>query len=452
MQPSASRSRTPFVQPSAKTLVRLATPVILLNLTFVAIQVTDTWMVGRLGSRELAALTPASMAIFVIVSFGYAFLTVVTTHVAQSMGAGKSRSCGHFAWLGVYSAFAIGVLSILLWPIGGLFELFAGSQPGSLGNLEARYFKICLLAMPSVLVTNAVANFYFGVRRPGATLAVSALGLVLNAAISYALIFGGFGLPKLGFDGAAWGTVIATGIEGVALLLWFIVDPKNRPHATFPPPRSLTGLREMWRIGFPSGVQGGVDVLSWGVLLSALIAVHGEAALAASSILMRCMQFTFLPAEGVATIVVALVGNAIGAGRPAGAREHARIAFRINATFMVGAGLIFYLFREPLSLAFTPDPEVLAIVSSCMLFVLLAQWFDAMNLTYLHALQGVGDTRWPSLVTLALSATILGVGGIAAVTVFRPAGGSRPALHRRPRRLLQGALERTALATYQTGH
>ncbi len=411
-------------QPGIYAMLRASTPVILLNLTFVVMQATDAWMIGKLGNRQLAAITPPSMGIFVIISFGYAFLGMVTALVGQHFGAGNRRKCGYYGWLGIYSALGIGLVSLLLWPCASLFEFFAGSEQGSLGNLQGRYFKVSLLSVAPVLITNAIASFYFGIGRPLPILLASLLGLLLNAFISYGLIFGTFFLPEWGFDGAAWGTFFSAAIECLALLLFYTQTPSNSKMGTRYPPSSLHGMSQLWKVGLPSGIQGAVDVLSWGVLISSLIACYGEEALAAGTILMRCMQCTFLPAEGVATVTVALVAQDIGIGKPAQALIHARNALRINSVFMVTAGLLFFIFRHELIAIFTDDPQVTALAASAMIFITIAQWFDAMNVTYLHALQGAGDTKWSSIVNITLSAVILGVGGFLAITFFNEQGAN----------------------------
>ena len=421
-KPVNSGNSSSLASPSLSGTLKLAMPVILLNLTFAAMQATDAWIVGKLGSRSLAAITLPSMGIFVIVSFAYSFLGIVTALVGQSHGAGDKKNCGHFAWIGIYSSLAIGIASIFLWPLGSVFETFAGSQYGSLGNLESRYFKISLLALPGVLVTNAIANFYIGTRRPGPVLTCSVIGLILNFTITYGLVLGAGPFPNYGFDGAAWGTVIATIIECSILFIHFAWAKSNKSLNTKKPPRSLEGIKRLWSSGIPAGIQGAVDILSWGVLVGALISYYGEEALAAGTILMRCMQLTFMPAEGVATVVLTLVANSVGNGSHERARAHVKTCFRINSIFMLTAGIILYIFRQPIVSLFTNEPEVISIACGGMLFVSLSQWFDSMNITYLHALQGTGDTKWTSVVNVFLSVLILGVGGAIAVSHFREQG------------------------------
>ena len=421
-EPLSKGNVTKSIDPSLSTTLKLAMPVILLNLTFAAMQATDAWIVGKLGSRSLAAITLPSMGIFVIVSFAYSFLGIVTALVGQSHGAGDKKSCGHFAWIGIYSSLAMGIVAILLWPLGSVFEMFAGSQHGSLGNLESRYFKISLLALPGVLVTNAIANFYIGTKRPGPVLLCSIIGLILNFTITYGLVLGIGPFPDYGFDGAAWGTVLATMFECFILFIHFVWAKSNKSLNTRKAPKSLEGIRRLWSSGLPAGIQGAVDILSWGVLVGALISYYGEEALAAGTILMRCMQLTFMPAEGVATIVLTLVANSVGKGAHERAHAHVRTCFKINSIFMLSAGIILYVFRYPIVSMFTDQPEVISIACGGMLFVSLSQWFDSMNITYLHALQGTGDTKWTSIANVLLSVLVLGFGGAIAVSFFREKG------------------------------
>ena len=92
---SEHKNKQLLAKPSYLAALRLAMPVILLNCTFAGMQATDAWVLGKIGSTELAAMTLPSMSIFVIVSFAYSFLGIVTALVGQNYGAGKLQLCGH---------------------------------------------------------------------------------------------------------------------------------------------------------------------------------------------------------------------------------------------------------------------------------------------------------------------------------------------------------------------
>ena len=392
-----------------RAIFTLGLPVIFLNVTIVVMQITDAWFLGQLGLTELAALTTPSMIIFVIVSFGYGLLASVTTMASHSYGMKNFDRCGQIAWIGIFLALITGLGCLLLWPIGELFHAFGGRTV--LSTLEAQYFQVNLLAMTPVLVINAVANFFFAIRRTGIVLAAATAGMGLNVIFTYSLIFGKFGLPKMGFEGAAWGTFAASVVECLLIVACFLWRTDRR-YLCRQLPKTLRGARKILNIGLPAGGQAALDIISWGVLLSLLIKSFGDADLSAAAILMRCMQLSFLPSEGIATIIVALVGSSMGERRPLRADMYARSAFKVIATYMSACGLLFFVFRHPIMEAFTDAPEVIAIGAGSMIFVSLAQFFDAMNLTYLHALQGGGDTRWPFVANLAMSLVILLGGGL----------------------------------------
>jgi Na+-driven multidrug efflux pump len=91
---------------------------------------------------------------------------------------------------------------------------------------------------------------------------------------------------------------------------------------------------------------------------------------------------------------------------------------------MVSAGLILFLFRYQLVSFFTDQKQIIDIACGSIIFISLSQWFDAMNVTYLHALQGTGDTKWTSKATIILSVIILGGGGAISVIFFKDQGSS----------------------------
>ena len=309
-------------------------------------------------------------------------------------------------------------VTIILLPAGLLFYLISQELMIILYSDKFKDsvepFRIYMLMLPA-----RVAYFGMLFQAAGKTRLVlyrAIITLSLNTIITYFLV------RKFGMAGAAWGTVLATLLECTILFIHFVWAKSNKSLNTRKVPKSLDGIRRLWSSGIPAGIQGAVDVLSWGVLVAALISYYGEEALAAGTILMRCMQLTFMPAEGVATVVLTLVANAVGRGSHEMAHAHVRTCFRINSIFMLSAGIVLYVFREPIVSMFTDQPEVISIACGGMLFVSLSQWFDSMNITYLHALQGTGDTKWTSVANVLLSVLILGIGGAIAVSHFREKG------------------------------
>ena len=409
--------------PRLQVLLRLSAPLIILNSTFVVIQITDAWMVGRLGVTALAAITIPSVLLFALVSFGYGFLAGLNALVAHASGARDPQSCGSLAWSALWLSGAAGVISAACLWLASLLFFFHRADSPALAALEGTYLRISLLSLAPTLITNALAGFFFGIQRVAPVVWASLFAVVLNVLASYGLVFGAFGLPELGLAGAAWGTVIATTLETVLLGAYFLSGRNARDYDTRTPKFSREFAGKLLKLGLPAGMQAAVDVLSWGALLSLLLSALGEADLAAGGVLLRLMQFSVLPAEGVAIALLTLVGAALGAGQISRAKRFTSLAFLLNSAFMGFLGIVFYLFRTPIMMAFTNAPEVVSIGAGVMILIAVAQWFDAMNITFLHALQGAGDTVWPSRVNIVLAVLILLCGG-SAVILWMPGAKS----------------------------
>ena len=380
-------------------------------------QVIDAWMVSSQGTEALAAITPAGLMVLVVTTFGLGILAAVNTLVGQAAGRGESARCGSFAWQGIWTAVGLGTSVYLLLPTAPyLFSAF-GHSP-EIRALEEIYFKICLLALLPQFVGSAIANFFFGTKQPKYPMVGTLIATLANVILNYAFIFGKLGAPALGFAGAAWGTLVASVIYAAVMLVFFWGHKNASSHSTRTPNWRPARLQQIRQIGLPIGVQDMFETVSWGIILVVLVGHFGDSHLAAASVLIRCMQVSFLPSEGVGAALLAMVANSIGANRFRLAREQARLAFRLTATYMGTMAVTFYVFRTPILELFSRDPEVIAIGTQAMICVSLFQVFDAMTVTYANALAGAGDTAWASVVNVILCITILLGGGLLVIWCF----------------------------------
>lgn len=405
-----------------RAMLDVGVPLICVNLGLTLMQVTDAWMLGHLGSDALAAVTPPGLLIFTVQCFAYGLLSAITTFVSQALGRGRAAHCGQLTWQGIYLAIGMGLASLLLWPVAPHIFAQFNNASAHVEMLEIQYFQVCIFALLPALVAIAASNFFVGVQRNRFIVLASVLALTTNAVLNYGLIFGHFGLPELGFAGAAYGTVGAATVECVLLMAVFLF---GRNAATYGTRNCTPNLRMQWmllRVGIPAAVQSAIDAASWGILLTWLVAFYGTVHQAAATVLVRCMQVSFLPSEGIAVATLTLVGNAVGAGRPKAAERAGRLGFCLIAGYMTLMGGLMYAFRFEIMEAFSSDPEVIAIGASAMIFVSLLQLFDAMNVTYAHALQGAGDTLWPSVVNVLLVTVVLAGGGVFVVRFFPELG------------------------------
>jgi len=415
------------VEPGMWNLIKLSLPMVAIQATSVVMQFTDAYMVKELGAEALAAILPAGLVFWIPVCFAFGFLASVNTFVSQSLGKKNYHGCGHYTWQGIILGALYGTAMIALWPLAPHIFWLLDHAP-DVQPLEVEYFRICLLSGGVFLVFQALSNFYIGIHRPGLLFWFAAGGTLLNIALNYVLIFGHFGFPELGFAGAAWGTVFATAAQCVALLIHFLTGPRAAAFRTRVVRVDWKAMWEMFRVGFFMGLQILFELMSWGLTLTVLVGWFGTVELAATTIVVRYMHLSFMPAVGVGQVLQALVGRSIGAGDPEMANRHAYTAFKLCAGYMGLMGVLFVLFREPLIALFlkTGEPgaaEIIHIGAGVLIIAAIFQAFDAMGIVFVNALRGAGDTVYPFLVTALTCLGIFVLGGVL-VALYVPSMGS----------------------------
>lgn len=400
--------------PQLGAMLRLAAPMMVINLSMTAMQFCDTAMVAPLGSNALAAVLPAGLIYFVPFAFWMGVLSSVGTFIAQSLGRNEKSECGHYAWQGIFFAAAAGLSMLGFWPLAPLiFEMFGHAK--EVRELEIVFFQICLFGALPGLIGMVFSNFFVSIQRP-AILAWYAVGsTLLNIFLNYGFIYGKMGFPEMGVAGSALGTVLSITAQTLGLAIHFYLAKEfGTRRARF----EFAALKRILRIGLPSGFEIGFDILSWGVALVWMVGLFGTAHLAATTIIVRYMHLSFMPALALASAMAAMVGKAIGENRKADADQIVKVGLGATVVFMALMGVIFFLFRETFLGWFTADPEIIRIGSGILLLVAIFQIFDACMIIYSHALRAAGDTLWQATVMISTCLIIFFGGGMCMVTFF----------------------------------
>ena len=239
-----------------------------------------------------------------------------------------------------------------------------------------------------------------------------------------------WGFPALGIRGAAYATVIAWGVRALLLAAVFLSHEFRHTFATHLTWRwSKEKMKGMFYVGGPTAIQWVLDIGAWFVFLSLLMKEFGTAAMAAANIVLQYMHFAFMPAIGIGIALNSLVGHAIGEGRPNVAVVRTRAGMIVTGTYMGLIGLVFLIARYPLMRLMSTDPQtmvsdpvVVSLGAGILIWAAIFQVFDAASITYMNALRGAGDTRWPAVVIL-LDCWVVFIGGGYLVSRLLPQWG-----------------------------
>ena len=381
----------------------MAWPIMLGAMSFVIMDFVDKVFVSRLGLDNLAAVGSAGIWAYTLGVFFVGIAGCVSTFSAQSIGRGKKENCSRYAWQGIYISIAAGSTVLLMWPLSRpLFEPM-GHTPEVL-ELELTYFRIRVLGFAFVAWQAALAAFFQSIGRPIIPMYAALVGNISNIVLDYVLIFGKFGAPELGIAGAAIATVVSMGLQVALLHAVFLNDEVDREYGSRSAWRfDLVKARDLFAIGWPSGVSGFLDVASWSIFTSFIIGGFGTVQLAAHTAAISFMHLIFIPAMGLSMATTPIVAQWIGRGEIRIAKSRAYTAMRLAIVFMVTVGVTLAVFGPYLMRIFSSDPEIIRLGHALLVLAAIFSGFDAITIVLVGALRGAGDTRW-MMIALSIGA------------------------------------------------
>lgn len=390
--PTTSRSEW---KSEIAALTRLAVPVVLSELGWMAQGIVDTIMVGRLGPDSIGAVALGNAVFYTPSLFGIGLLLGLDTAVAQAFGRGDHDDCHRWLAQGIYLALGIAPILMLLVFLASFGYARFGIAP-EVAHPAAAYLRVLVFSLPPLLIYAAARRYLQGVGQVKVITLTYILANLLNWAGNWLLIYGHWGFPALGVRGSALSTVIARIGMALSLLAFAWRYERRRGHPLF---HHWAGpqwqrIRSLIRLGLPAAGQITLEVGAWNTATLAAGWVN-PIALATHQIALNYASITYMVPLGISSAAAVSVGHAIGAKRFPTARRAAWIALALGTAFMLLAGLFFLLFPRPLIELYTADPRVLALGPSLLLIAAAFQVFDGIQTICTGALRGVGETRIP---------------------------------------------------------
>jgi len=377
---------------------RLAWPVILSQVLASAVSLIDIAMLGRLGSASLAAVGYVTQIFLlsqaVLFAIGFAGVALM----AHAIGAGDlARARAALAsCLGISLAVAALLAGSVLSAPRLLLALL-NAKPDVI-ETALPYLRFTMASTLLFAVSITLECGFRALRDTRTPLAVAVVVTSVKTALNYALIFGPFGLPRLGLAGAGIATLCA---QAVAVVLLATASRRGASRATLALARrdvasSRVNLVEVGRIAAPAVLER--LVLNLALLdYFRMLGDYGSSAIAAYTVGVRMMSFSWIPGIGFAVAAATMVGQELGAADPRSAVRAGWRAARFAVAVSLVLGVVFVFGREPLARVFTNDASVLAELGPFMLTLALTQPLLGLHFTLSGALRGAGDTVSPLL-------------------------------------------------------
>lgn len=399
-----------------KPLLVLSLPIVLSNLLQVGYNLADTFWVGRLGASAVAALSYSWAIVFLMISIGGGFTVAGTVLVAQHKGAGNEAQSHHVA--GQTLAFVTLVslaFSILGYFLSPTLISLVGAEAGTEAfRYSVEYTRIVFLGVQFMFWFFIFSALMRGWGDTTTPLYLMGFSVFLNVVLDPFLILGftdnpllpalglgglqqtlfaATGFTGFGVAGAAYATVFSRGTAAlVGMYILFSGRVGLRPALSDLRPR-LDTVRKIVDLGVPTAAEQGMRALGIAVL-TAIVALAGQEAVAAYGIVSRLSSLVFLPALGLARGTETVVGQNLGAAQVERAKRAVLLSSGVIAGVLALIGIVSYVFAEPITGFFIDEAgEVVAVGASYLRITGPFFAFLGVFQIVLGGFRGSGSTR-----------------------------------------------------------
>jgi MATE family, multidrug efflux pump len=384
-----------------RPMLRLAAPLAIAELGWMAMGFVDTVMAGRLSAEAIGAGSLGNMLFFPIVICATGLLYGMDTEVAQSFGARDETACRRTLIQGLWLGAALSpVATVLLWAMLPLLRA-TGTNPAVMELLDP-FVKALLWGVPLVLVFTALRRYLqaIDIVRPITFASISAN--VINFVGNWVLMYGHWGAPRMGLTGSGISTSISRvyiAIVLVGALLWH-ERRHGYPlfHMSWRP--AMRPIRRLMALGYPIAIQILAEGAVFGII-SVLAARLDANSLAAHGIAVNVIAITYMVPLGISSAAAVRVGQAVGRRDPHGVAVSGWTALALSAIFMGAAGLALFFIPGPISRLYTPDRDVIPVAAALLRIAAFFELFDGFQVVACGALRGLGDTRSPAIAHFA---------------------------------------------------
>lgn len=376
-------------------------PILISQLALFSMTFFDTIMSGHASPTDLAGVAIGA-SLWVPVQSGLTgILMAVMPMVAQMLGAGRRDQVPFTIIQALYVAIAIAIAVIIfggmaLNPVMNMMQLEPDVREIAIGFLHA----IAIGIIPLFLYT-VIRCFIDALGQTRVTMIITLFSLPINVLLNYALIFGNFGLPRLGGVGAGYASAITYWC--IFLISLFVVK-RVHPFAEFGVFTklyriSLAAWKELLKLGLPIGFSIFFEVSIFAAV-TLFMSEYSTITIAAHQAAMNFASFIYMVPLSISMALTIVVGFEVGAKRFRDARQYSYMGIGIAVVLALLFGLGLLLFNKQVAGFYTTDIEVLELAQHFLMYSILFLISDAVAAPIQGVLRGYKDVTVTFIVAL----------------------------------------------------
>ncbi|EPZ8122570.1 MATE family efflux transporter [Yersinia enterocolitica] len=378
----------------ARSLLALAIPVVIAQLSQTAMGVVDTIMAGSVSATDMAAVAVGTSIWLPAILFGHGLLLALTPTVAQLNGSGRRNQIAHQVRQGFWLAFCVSVLiMVVIYNSDHIIMRMHNIDP-VLADKAVGFLHAIMWGAPGYLFFQVLRNQCEGLSKTKPGMVIGFIGLLVNIPINYIFIYGKFGAPALGGVGCG----VATGtVYWVMFLMmrWYVTRARSQQDIKLEKGFAAPDWQVMKRLGglgLPVALALFFEVTLFAVV-ALLVSPLGIVAVAGHQIALNFSSLMFMLPMSLSVAATIRVGFRLGQGSVDDARVAAYTSIAVGLMLACVTAIFTVVFREHIALLYNKTPEVVVMASHLMLLAALYQLSDAIQVIGSGVLRGYKDTR-----------------------------------------------------------
>ncbi|MEG1482764.1 MATE family efflux transporter [Clostridium sp.] len=306
-----------------KALV-IALPIVIQNFITSSLNIVDTMMIGKLGENEIAAVGIANQYFFLLNILIMGLFSGIGIFISQYFGKKDDKNIKKLVGIGLIAAIVVGGIFTLIAQVApeGIISIF--NKDGQVIKLGAEYLVIVSISYIFTAITFNYGIASRCIEKTAVPMVASSIALLTNTVLNYCLIFGNFGMPKLGVEGAAIATLIARVIEFI-IMVGYVYYSKNMLAAN---------VKELFSFDFSFAKRIWITILPvllneacWGlgsVMYNVIYGRIGTQAIASVQIATTINNLFMVVIFGIGNAALVMVGAKVGKGEYDKAKEYGK--------------------------------------------------------------------------------------------------------------------------------
>ncbi|MCT4614054.1 MAG: MATE family efflux transporter [Marinifilaceae bacterium] len=382
-----------------KKTLNLSLPVIIAQAGQITVGLIDNIMIGKLGTTSFAAASFTNTLFSLVLIFGMGYSSALTPLAGKNWGSKNIISVSSIFRNGILANSLIGLLLFILLIIINFLIPNMG-QPSSVIDLSQDYLRILSFSIFPTMIFYTYKQISEGIGDTKTAMRIMLWANLINCIVNYIFMFGKFGLPEMGLEGAAIGTLTARLYMPIAFIIKFNKRKENQAiiNLLFRVKYSFNQIKSISILGLSLGGQMVMEASAFGIC-AIMMGWISENGIAAHQIAISLSTLGFMIFQGLGSGTTIRVSHYRGQNKLNNIKIATNTGIKLMLIYASISILLFVFGRTIFPLAFTKDDNVIKLAANMILVCGIFQIFDGFQIIFAGSLRGLADAKIPMLIS-----------------------------------------------------